>query len=204
MGVSGSGRLRDFGVADCTDDYRRLDVRRWQREGFLTPGRAFGWKWTRNGEKVGSINVRTELCRVILSYHYRSGDGGWMVEEYPVSLDWTACAYGGRRTWFLCPLPDCGRRVAILYGGRTFACRHCHHLSYPSQRESADDRAAGRANKIRKRLGWEPGFLNGEGGKPIGMRWRTFERLRAEHGALVLKSWAELAKRLERLRRRLG
>ena len=44
MGGPGSGRRWHHGAADCTDDYRRLDVRRWQRDGFLTPGRAFAWQ----------------------------------------------------------------------------------------------------------------------------------------------------------------
>ena len=46
-------------------------------------------------------------------------------------------------------------------------------------------RATRRADRLRARLGWEPGILNGEGGKPKWMRWRTFERLAAKHDALV-------------------
>jgi hypothetical protein len=85
--------------------------------------------------------------------------------------------------------------VAILYGGNIFACRHCYRLAYPCQRETADDRAARRADRIRARLRWEPGILNGDGGKPKGMRWRTFERLTVEHEAFVGKSLAGIAKR---------
>ena len=36
--------------------------------------------------------------------------------------------------------------------------------------------------------GWEPGILNGNGGKPKWMRWRTFERLAAEHDQFVGRS----------------
>lgn len=60
----------------------------------------------------------------------------------PVYLDWTACHLGGQRPWFLCPTRGCGRRIANLYGGAIFACRHCYRLAYPSQRETPDDRAA--------------------------------------------------------------
>jgi len=58
-------------------------------------------------------------------------------------------------------------------GAWIFACRHCHQLAYFSSREDAGDRAARRrAERLRARLGWEPGILNGEGGKPKWMRWR--------------------------------
>src|ERR1700730_10930955 len=78
--------------------------------------------------------------------------------------------------FFLAP-PACGRRVAILYGGGIFACRRCYRLAYASSRENAGGRATRRADRLRARLAWEPGILNGEGGKPKWMRWRTFERL---------------------------
>ncbi len=83
------------------------------------------------------------------------------------------------------PLSGCRRRVAILYGGVIFACRHCYRLAYPSQREADYDRLARRADKTRVRLGWEPDTLNGDGPKPKGMHWQTFERLVEQHEALV-------------------
>ncbi|MGH8579130.1 MAG: hypothetical protein ACREVK_03055 [Gammaproteobacteria bacterium] len=42
----------------------------------------------------------------------------------------------------------------------------------------------------------EPGILNGNGWKPKGMHWRTFERLTAEHDAFVGASLAAMARRL--------
>jgi hypothetical protein len=78
--------------------------------------------------------------------------------------------------------------VAILYGGGIFACRRCYRLAYASAREDVSDRAARRADRLRARLGWEPGILNGGGEKPKWMRWRTFERLAAKHDALVGRS----------------
>jgi hypothetical protein len=87
--------------------------------------------------------------------------------------------------------------VAILYGGGIFACRHCYRLAYASSRDDAGDRAARRADRLRERLGWEAGILNGEGegGKPKWMRWRTFKRLAAEHDAFVDESLARMALR---------
>jgi hypothetical protein len=202
MGGSGSGR-RYQGGKNTTSDMRALDVRRLQRDGLLTPGRAFGWNWSRNGETIASIQMRTEEDRVILIYRRRSNGGEWKAMEYPVYLDWTGCNLGGRRAWFICPAQGCGRRVAILYGGSVFACRHCHKLNYRCQRETDDDRFARRADKIRERLKWDAGILNGNGWKPKGMHWRTFERLRAEHDAFVSASLAGMAKRLGLFENRL-
>lgn len=185
MGGIGSGRQFYWGARTKTTDYRSIDIRRWHRDGLLEPGLAYGWEWKRNGEVVASIRVRTETGRVILSYKHRSSGEEWQDESYPVSLAWTECNYGGKRPWFLCPAQGCGQRVAILYGGGIFACRHCYDLAYPCQRENKCDRLTRRADKIRDRMGWGPGILNGVEWKPKGMHWRTYERLCAEHEALV-------------------
>ena len=197
MGGVGSGRRWHYGAKDTTEGYRSIDVRRWKRDGLLTPGHAFGWQWSRHGEIFASIRVRTETDRVILTYRHRNrGEEEWQDESYPVYLDWTPCHLGGERPWFLCPARGCGRRVAILYGGGIFACRHCYQLAYPSQREVAYDRAARQADKIRERLGWEQGILNPKGWeKPKGMHWRTFERLNKEHDRFVAISLAGIAAR---------
>lgn len=202
MGGMGSGRRNQCGKG-TTSDMRALDVRRLQRDGLLTPGQAFGWNWSRNGETVASIQMRTEAGRLILDYRSRSHGGEWKAMEYPVRLEWTGCNLGGRRAWFLCPTQGCGRRAAILYGGSVFACRHCHKLNYQCQRETDDDRAARRADRIRARLKWDAGILNGPGWKPKGMHWRTYERLRAEHDAFVSASLTGMAKRLGLFENRL-
>jgi hypothetical protein len=194
MGGMGSGR--HHGGRTTTNQMRSLDVRRLARDGLLTPGLAFGWNWTRHGETTASIQIRTETDRVILSYRRRDYAGEWQQMEYPVFLEWTDCSLGGRRAWFQCPAQGCGRRVAILYGGRVFACRHCHKLAYESQREAYDDRACRRADNIRMRLGWHPGIANPTGGKPKGMHWRTYSRLMAEYSTFAQTSWAGMAERL--------
>ncbi|QKS29134.1 MAG: hypothetical protein FAZ92_00473 [Accumulibacter sp.] len=201
MGGSGSGRGYQGGKA-TTNDMRTLDVRRLQRDGLLQPGRAFGWQWTGNGEEVASIQIRTEVDRVMLSYRSRNNGGEWQPMEYPVYLEWTPCHLGSRRAWFRCPATGCGRRVAILYGGSIFACRHCYRLVYASQREAEDDRARRRAEKIRRRLGWPAGIANRDGGKPKGMHWRTFERLTAVHDACAEASLAGVVKWLLSMKRR--
>jgi NAD(P)-dependent dehydrogenase (short-subunit alcohol dehydrogenase family) len=126
------------------DDYRTLDVRRWAREGVLRPGYSGGWQWTRDGETVASIQMRAEQDRVILSYRHRSGDGEWKDEQYGVRIVRTPCRLGSSRAWFICPAVGCGQRVAILYGGGIFACRHCYQIAYASSREDAGGRATRR------------------------------------------------------------
>jgi hypothetical protein len=117
----------------------------------LTPGRRAGWQWTRDGETVASIQMRAEQDCVFLIYRHRSGDAEWKDEQYPVRIVRMPCNLGGERPWFICPAVGCGRRVAILYGGVIFACRHCYRLAYPSSREDAGDRATRRADRLRAR-----------------------------------------------------
>ena len=201
MGGFGSGRGQRG--KDTTGDMRPLDIRKLQRDGLLTPGRAFGWQWNVCGREVFSIQARSEAERLILNYRTRSRGGEWQPKEYPVYLEWTNCTLGGRRPWFLCPTNGCGRRVAVLFGASIFACRHCQKLAYECQRETDDDRAARRADTIRRRLGWGAGIANPEGGKPKGMHWRTFVRLKAEYSVYANVAWAGIAERLGLLNRRL-
>jgi len=164
-----------------------IAIRDLQRKDFL---RSSGWvslTWSREGEVVTSIRISTYYDRVVLNYRHRSYGEDWKTEEYPVSLDRTRCNYGGERVWFLCPARGCSRRVAVLYGGSIFACRHCYNLAYDSQREQPYSRALGRAQAINVKLGGHPGgdFLD----KPRGMHWRTYERLFREFEAAENRSW---------------
>ena len=199
MGGVGSGRHWHDGAKHATAAYRSIDVRRWHRDGLLAPYRFFSWDWSCNGKMVASIQARAELDCVILTYSCRISGENWRKESYPVYVDRTPCNFGGERLWFLCPVGGCGRRVAILYGHRIFSCRKCIRLAYASQRESSYDRASRRADKIRAKLGWKIGFLNGAGSKPKGMHWKTFERLTAEHDAFAAQSWAEVAAEFDEL-----
>ncbi len=204
MGGMGSGRGYQGGK-ETTDDCRSMDVRYLQRNGLLSAGRSFVLNWTRNGKKEASIQVRTEADRVILDYRHQRNDSEWKSQNYPVRIEWTSCHYGGARAWFLCPANGCGRRVAKLHlNGAIFACRHCYRLAYSCQRENQDDRATRRADKIRDRLKWEPGILNGHGIKPKGMHSRTYQRLTIKHDAHVGISLNIMQQRMRMIETRLG
>ena len=198
MGGTNSGR-KDQGGKKTTEDFRFLDVRQFHRDGLLENGKSFGWSWTRNGAKMASIQVQVNDNQVILDYRHQRNGSEWRNQNYSVLLDWTPCNYGGLRPWFRCPASGCCRRVAKLHLGSAgkFACRHCYQLAYASQRESADDRAIRQAGKIRDRLGWEPGILNGHGDKPKGMHWQTYQKLVFGHDNFVNISLVRMQKQIQ-------
>lgn len=194
MGGSGSGRRSSYG--STTHDSLPLDIRKVHRDGLLVPGRRFWWQWTVNGREIAGIRATVGNDNVTLFYQHRPrGADDWVPVEQLVEVTHSACTYGGTRPWWFCP--SCNRRVAVLYAaGKLYACRHCYHLPYASQRETASDRAMRRADCIRKRLGWNAGIANPKGFKPKGMHWRTFWRLQYQHDAFSLASFAGLAERL--------
>lgn len=204
MGGPGSGNRWRSGAKLSTDDVNSIDVRRWAREGMLRPGYCGSWLWLRRGEVTSSIGVRADEDRLILSYAHRKRGCDWQDTEYPIPISRSPCGLGGTRPWFICPAAGCHRRVAVLFAGSIYACRHCHKVAYTSTREDAGDRAARRADRIRRRLGWKPGFLNGKGDKPKWMRWRTFSLLSQEHDRLIgqaIDGMAEKFGSAHRLRR---
>jgi hypothetical protein len=179
MGGWGSGRRWSSG--ETTADRHQLDVRRLERDGLLGVRHQFTWQWSRRGEVLSRMGIRPEDDRLILSYRHSSHGGEWISQDYAVWLERTLCHYGGTRTWFLCPARGCGRRVAILYCGKVFACRRCYRLAYECQRESVSDRADRRAWKIRERCKDEFGCLLDPLFKPKGMHERTFRRLERDY-----------------------
>ena len=177
MGGFGSGRHHYSGKS-TTDDYLRLDIRKLHRDRLMTVGHTYSLRWSSRGEEIGSIQTRREYDCVVLMYRHRRPNDDWKSYEYRVFLDWTPCNYGGERFWFICPAQGCTRRVAILYGGPIFACRHCHQLGYESQHEAPHSRALRRAQAVRQRLGGSGSLADSFPDKPKGMHWRTYQRLR--------------------------
>jgi len=168
-----------------------LDIRKITRKGLLVPGGSFSWQWLVNNQKVAGISMRVDMQSMVLSWRMKST--GEVVEQR-VQTQTSSCHLGGHRHWFTCP--RCSRRVAVLYApGRYFACRQCGGLGYATQKEGAGDRASTLADKLRKRMGWEAGILNGDGGKPKGMHWKTYHRLKSRHDALVQVSLLDIGRK---------
>ena len=184
MGGCGSGRPSGGGRAKV-EACRSIDVNRLHREGCLRGGWMGGWQWSRDGEQVASINLRSDHDRLHLTYRARIGSGEWEDVTESIRIVRLPRWFGGTRPFFICPGvvngTVCGRRVAKLHGpGRYFLCRHCYRLAHASQSESAWDRTLRRANKTRQRLGGNAGTASPFPPKPKGMWRRTYERLREQ------------------------
>ena len=169
------GRYWGFGKS-TTFEYCSVDVRDWQRRGLLDRGNRFTWEWSRDGEKIASIGVCAADDAVVLDYRSRRPGEDWRDVEDHIWLNRTECHLGGERIWFQCP--GCGRRCAKLYLAGRARCRQCLNLAYESQRENRSDRSLRKAQNIRRQLGGSASLLEHFPGKPKGMHWRTYWRLR--------------------------
>src|SRR5262249_19504609 len=107
--------------------------------------------------------------------------------EFPQSarVSWTPCQLGGERPWFHCP--ECSRRIAKLYWGGEqlrYRCRQClGNPLYGSQTKSVSGRRLYAAWKLRLRFG-SYSVNDPVPKRPLGMRRRTYSRLRARLEAL--------------------
>ena len=176
-------RGAETGAKPTTNKYPSIDVRKLERAGALQSGFQGGISWSSAGMSLGSMQLRAFHDRIQVSFWSRDQSGTERERHRDVAIVRTPCHIGGSRAWFVCPAPRCRRRVAILYVSHEVACRICHRLAYASTREDAEGRARLRVERIRKRLGWRPGFLNGLGPRPKRMRWWTYSRLLEQHMA---------------------
>jgi hypothetical protein len=210
MGGEGSGNWYRFDKKTTIAECHSVDLRYLHREGLLKPGRWFSLRWSRADRETGSIRGVVEGAerpeQMILLYRYRGGLGGeWKDVQERVSLDWTACNFGGERPWFMCPGTGCGRRVAILYGpGKYFLCRHCYELVYESQRKNEMHRALRRTQTIRERLGGSANMMKPFPEKPKGMHHETYWRLREAYDEAEMAQLAGMREWLDRLEKKVG
>ncbi len=135
-----SGRLK-------ADDLRRLSVGDLKRAGMLCGfyrGGSLTWEngFTGTKNSVGiTVSYWDDTPCLTLNYTITRASGEKKDINYRVNLTTTACYFGGKRYWFICPLTSngkyCGRRVSKLYLGEDyFGCRHCYNLTYNSRNEN--------------------------------------------------------------------
>ena len=207
MGGFGSTRWNWISTKHTVESTRSLDINRLNRAGCLRPGYGGDCQWMRDGKPIASIQLRCDGDLLRLSYRRRQRGRDWQDIEQSTGVIWTPCRFGGARPYFVCPGVvngiACGRRVTKLYAaGNYFLCRHCYRLAYASEREDRYDRASRRADKIRMRLGGEPGIGSLIPARPKGMHENTYGRLRSEILNAELATEERLAIFVERMMRR--
>ena len=170
-----------------TGELKSIRIGYLSKHNMLASGFTGSLSWSCRGENLGSIGYACTGDEVQLSYTLTDSITQQQTKHaYSVQLSQSPCHFGGSRSWLVCPRVGCGRRVASLYlAGGVFWCRHCHQLGYESQQVVQRDRHTLKADKIRDKLKWEAGILNGAGLKPKHMHRRTYWRLYAEHERLV-------------------
>jgi hypothetical protein len=147
MGGFGSGRWGGHTKAFVVEDCQVLDLSMLVRHGILSagacPSGTLRWGAGTAGEaSVGYEVYSPDTATALLRLHYSfRGTGG--EEDYLVGLIATMPYFGGRRWWLCCPAAvggrACGRRVRKLFlppGGRVFACRKCHGLTFTACQKS--------------------------------------------------------------------
>lgn len=96
-------------------------------------------------KKWGQADEETYFQLIYTNTAWRDGEKSEM--DYKIRLTTTACYYGGKRYWFICPLFKngnyCGRRVGVLYKvGKYFGCRYCADIAYAAQMEGGEFRGS--------------------------------------------------------------
>jgi hypothetical protein len=161
------------------EGHRRIGVHYLRKQDLMRPGIYASLRWTNNlGEPTGSIQVAGGEHFVTLIYSVRrTHTEAWRPIQEQVAFARVAKPFGGEQVYFFCP--RCGRRVLELaLGAERFRCRTCLGLVHASSQESPTDRAMRRANKLKRRLGAEPG-LDSWYTRPKHMRRKTFDKIEA-------------------------
>lgn len=125
------------------DSLLKIDIYWLNKHDYLCGFKNGSIVWTSGSGSKNSVGIS---CQTIgesprLRLHYTQTDiasGEKDDLDYSVLLVSTACNFGGKRWWFLCPLTRngraCGNRIGVLYkNGSLFGCRHCHDLTYLSK-----------------------------------------------------------------------
>ncbi|WDP88714.1 MAG: hypothetical protein HUN04_02760 [Desulfobacter sp.] len=203
MGGPGSGRFFRFNTKPTVERQIYIDIRLLKRQNALPPGTAGKLSWSSNGNKRGAVHFEVQENCLTLKYRYRGRGGAWEGVKQVIFFDQTPCNYGGYRKWFLCS--QCERKVEILYSlggaGKNFLCRDCHGLTYASCNTHSTKRLFNRANKLKRKIGAEPGIMDIIPEKPKGMHRSTFDNIldkiqRLEYlgDQAIVKKWAKLNK----------
>ena len=206
MGGYGSGRQ---GGRPTVESAWRFDIDALVRAGAIKPG----------AYVEGSLYLPSYDDELAIEFESSATNprNSWLRLRYAIRDYWTgeqhqiddkiyltaSCPwFGGQRWWFVCPNEN--QRVRKLYlprGARRFRSRGAYRLAYASQRETVQDRARRRDDKLRRRLGDDR--MDGHyPKKPSRMRWATYNRILDKLVAANSVLDEQLNKSVERLGRR--
>jgi hypothetical protein len=170
------------------------------RQHFGKAGYGGSLTWSRDGEQIASIGIKTEADALLLDYQ---ANGQPMNER--IALEFQPRHLGGGQWYFLCP--RCGKRREKLYlNGARFACRECVGLPYRTTSMTDEARYLKTYNRERTKLDptaaeWDIGHLPE---KPPRMLWRTYEQITERAILAEEKREAILDVQLGRMIKRLG
>jgi hypothetical protein len=127
--------------------------------------------WRSGSDKVGEVAYLVQGDNLLLTLA-----NGAIKSPMATTIVHTACHFGGRRPWLLCPRPRCNRRCAVLFvHARScgFDCRRCAGVAYATESLDWFGRSWARQARIEQALG-------PHGIRPKGMHKRTYlaKRLR--------------------------
>ena len=163
------------------ESLRAMDSRIMQKQGIFKNGTgSYSWWHADTKEIRSAIDYSYQDQQLTLSY-LCNGESYC----YAIRIDQTACHYGGTRSWFICPSPQCRKRVAKLYLSESgyFTCRHCNNANYAIQQMSEKDKPRYHMHKMRDKLGWSYNhvpFIK-RINKPLNMHHKTFKTMVAKH-----------------------
>ena len=167
-----------------------IEIGMLQREGYFAGPKqgCLVWRW--DGEITGTVLIDWDGARL-------------MVRNQVIGLWKTGCRFGGQRLWFRC---SCGRHVGTMYSPswQPWACRHCYRLTYAMRQAIPRDRHLLRAQRIRDRLGGSRNMMEDFPGKPKGMHWRRYDRMRKIHDRAAEQAFGMIETWIDRLHERVS
>ena len=180
MGGIGSGRRSGWPTVErsLTIDVNHLIRSGRLRLGQRTAGR-LRWRVQGSGAEAGNVGFEADLSektdgRLTLSYRIQS-----VPVTCAIQLITTACNFGGRRLWFVCPVSGrCAVKLHLAPPGTLFAARAVYRLAYQSDRDPDMQRARNKICRLFEKLGGRY-VLSGDSPpeRPKGMHAATYARL---------------------------
>lgn len=160
--------------------------RYWRRKGHISKNRVENYYSIDSGELYDNRPFPFEEgeepfihgCRIKLFSSYGLFSAPFASEySYRISVNATACHYGGERHWFLCPLCQKRSKKLYLHSQGIFICRKCLNLAYSSQNRSQLERIISKKWALIHKLGGNSDFITH---KPKRMHQKTFDRIQKE------------------------